>query len=195
MYYIYYLEKNNIPFYIGRTISPINRKRDHIKRFGPNIEMVIIDEVENNIDFWEIHYMWLFHSWGFILYNKSFKAFGPDKLSEETKQKISIGVKKNTIRNTKISEANKGRFVGRKVTWNAGMPKGTKYTEEQKQKMRKPRINKWRRPSSIDQSIIKEIRTLHSTGNYTKTQLHIQFELSQDTIRNIVDRKGIYEIV
>jgi hypothetical protein len=192
MYYIYYLEKNNIPFYIGRTISPINRKRDHIKRFGPNIDMVIIDKVDDNIDFWEIHYMWLFHSWGFVLSNKSFKAFGPDSLSEETKQKISIGVKKNTTRNAKISEANKGRFIGREVTWNVGMPKGHKYTEEQKQKMRKPRVSKWERPSSIDPSIINEIQSLYNTGQYTKTQLHIQYKLSQDTIRNIVDKRGIY---
>lgn len=193
MYYIYYLEKNNIPFYIGRTISPINRKRDHIKRFGPNIEMIIIDEVENNIDFWEIYYMWLFHSWGFILSNKSFKAFGPDKLNEITKQKISIGVKKNTTRNTKISKANTGRFVGRDAPWATGMPKGYKYTEEQIQKMKKPRINKWRRSSSIDSNTIKEIQLLYSTGQYTKTQLHKQFKLSQDTIRNIVDKRGIYD--
>ena len=192
MYYIYYLKKDNVPFYIGRTISPTSRKRDHIKRFGPNIEMIIIDEVDNNIDFWEIHYMWLFHSWGYKLSNKSFKAFGPDKLSDETKNKISIGVKQNTTRNAKISQAIKGKYIGREVTWNVGMPKGTKYTEEQKQKMRKSRINKWRRPSSISQNVIEEIRTLYNTGNYTKTQLHLQFKLSQDTIRNIVDRRGIY---
>jgi hypothetical protein len=192
MYYIYYLEQNNIPFYIGRTISPTSRKRDHIKRFGPTTNMIIIDEVEED-DFWEIYYMWLFKSWGFDLSNKSFKAFGPDKVSEETKSKISIGVKQNLTRNNKISKANKGKYIGRKAPWASGIPKGAKYTEEQKQKMRKPRINKWRRPSSVDPSIIFEIQTLYNNKQYNKTQLHIKYKLSQDTIRNIVDKKGIYE--
>ena len=96
-------------------------------------------------------------------------------LMESTKQKISKALK------------------GRKITWKSKGPKDYKYTEEQKQKMRKPRINKWRRLSSINQDTIENIRELYNTGNYTKTQLHLQFKLSQDTIRNIVDRRGIYE--
>jgi hypothetical protein len=44
----------------------------------------------------------------------------------------------------------------------------------------------------VDSSIINEIQSLYNTGQYTKTQLHIQYKLSQDTVRNIVDKRGIY---
>jgi len=192
MYYIYYLEKDKVPFYIGRTISPTSRKRDHIKKFGPNIEMVIIDEVNDNIDFWEIHYMWLFHSWGYKLLNKSFKAFGPDKVSDDVRKKISIGVKQNTTRNTKISEANKGRFIGREVTWKVGMPKGYKYTEEQIQKMSKPRANKWERGKLVPPHIVEEIRLKYKEG-HKRSSLGREYNVSWGTIKNITDCINSYK--
>jgi len=192
MYYIYYLEKDNVPFYIGRTISPTSRKRDHIKRFGPNIEMIIIDEVDSNVDFWEIHYMWLFHSWGYKLSNKSFKAFGPDKVSDETKNKISIGVKQNTTRNAKISQAIKGKYIGREAPWATGRPKGIKYTEEQKQKMKKPRINKWEREKLVSFNIVEEIRTKFQSGT-KRSDLSREYNVSWGTIKNITDYINSYK--
>ena len=169
---------NNV--YIGKTKNPTQRKNDHCKTYGKNIIYTIIDQVDSySKDDWTLlESFWLeqFKQWGFFIVNKNKKGGGgSEQWSEESKIKQSL------------------KYKGRKVPWATGMPKGTKYTEEQKQKMRKPRINKWKRPSSINHNIIEEIRTLYNTGNYTKTQLHIQFELSQDTIRNIVDRRGIYE--
>lgn len=185
MTYIYLITNcfnnpNNV--YIGKTKNPISRKNSHYKTYGKNIIYTIIDQVNtySKNDWTPLESFWLeqFRQWGFKIVNLNKKGGGgSEQWSEESKNKQSL------------------KYKGREVPWATGIPKGTKYTEEQKQKMRKSRINKWRRPSSIDQNIIKEIRILYSTGNYTKTQLHIQFELSQDTIRNIVDRRGIYEIV
>ena len=142
---IYILERNGIPFYVGKANDVVRRKHKHHQTYGNDITLTIIDKVED-WKYWEEYWIEQFKTWGFTLLNQNKGGGGPEQ-----------------------------------------------YTEEQKQKMRKPRVNKWKRPSSIDQNVIEDIRTLYSTGNYTKTQLHHQFKLSQDTIRNIVDRRGIYE--
>jgi hypothetical protein len=169
---------NNV--YIGKTKNISSRKNSHCKTYGKNILFTIIDQVDsyNKNDWAPLEKYWLeqFRQWGFNIVNPNKKGGGgSDKWPEESKIKQSL------------------KYVGREVPWATGRPKGTKYTEEQKQKMRKSRINKWRRSSSISQNIIEEIRTLYNTNNYTKTQLHTQFKLSQDTIRNIVDKRGIYD--
>ncbi len=185
MTYIYLITNcfnnpNNV--YIGKTKNIISRKNSHCKTYGKDIVYTIIDQVNSyhKNDWTPLEKFWLeqFRQWGFNIMNPNKKGGGgSDSWSEESKTKQSL------------------KYKGREVPWAKGISKGYKYTEEQKQKMRKPRVNKWRRPSLIDQSIIKDVRTLYSTGNYTKTQLHLQFKLSQDTIRNIVDRRGIYEII
>lgn len=97
------------------------------------------------------------------------------RLTEETKQKISESLK------------------GRPVTWETHGSKGYKYTEEQKQKMRKPRTNKWEREKLASESIVKEIREKFSTGNYSKSDLSRKYNLSWGTIKNIVDSINSYK--
>jgi hypothetical protein len=183
MTYIYLITNcfnnpNNV--YIGKTKNPTSRKNSHCKIYGKNIIFTIIDQINSyhKNDWTPLEKFWLeqFKQWGFNIINPNKKGGGgSDNWPEESKIKQSL------------------RYIGRNAPWATGMPKGYKYTEEQKQKMRKPRINKWKRPSSIDPNIIEKIQNLYKTGNYTKTQLHIQFKLSQDTIRNIVDKRGIYQ--
>lgn len=117
---IYILEKNNIPFYIGKTKNPIRRKHLHKRTYGLDIELIIIDEVED-WKFWEKHYISLFKSWGFQLENKNNGGGGPEKYSEESKQKM----RKPHIKGTgdKISKTLKERNHSKY------------YTKEVKQKM------------------------------------------------------------
>jgi group I intron endonuclease len=97
------------------------------------------------------------------------------RLTEETKQKISESLK------------------GRPVTWETHGSKGYKYTEEQKQKMKKPRVNKWEREKLVPKTTVKEIREKYSTGNYSKSDLSREYNVSWGTIKNIVDSINSYK--
>jgi group I intron endonuclease len=89
----------------------------------------------------------------------------------------------------KISEALKGR----KNTWFNPNSKGHKYTEEQKQKMRKPRVNKWEREKLISPNTVEEIRIKYNTGNYTRSNLSREYGASWGTIKNITDKINSYK--
>jgi group I intron endonuclease len=111
--------------------------------------------------------------------------------SEETKIKIGKGnLGKVLSEETKnnISKALKGR----KVTWNTPGPKGYKYTEEQKQKMRKPKINKWTRETLLTPTQVTEIRTKHSQGQRI-CDLNKEYNVSWGTIKNVVEKLGGYK--
>jgi hypothetical protein len=88
----------------------------------------------------------------------------------------------------KISEALKGR----KVTWNSKGPKGYKYTEEQKQKMKKPRINKWEREKLVSSNIVEEIRIKFQSGT-KRSDLSREYNVSWGTIKNITDYINSYK--
>ena len=116
---IYVLFKNNIPFYIGKTKNPKYRINDHKRKFGKNIEFVLIDQVSlYEWKFWEKYYISLFKTWGFKLENLNNGGGGPNVYLEETKLKMSSNRKgKGTGKNPKISEAKKG--IPRNITWGA----------------------------------------------------------------------------
>jgi len=101
---IYYLHKgNNIPFYIGKTISERNRKYNHKNKFGKNTILEIIDEVPTEEwKYWEEFYILLFKSWGFNLKNKNNGGGG------------SVGGYKNPL----TSKAHKGRISPNKGKGN-----------------------------------------------------------------------------
>ncbi len=79
--YIYSLEVEGIPFYIGKTNNLTRRQKEHIsgkKRAGwgkytlfpKEFAIAIIDEIPiSEWEFWERHYISLFKSWGFRLLN------------------------------------------------------------------------------------------------------------------------------
>lgn len=100
---IYILEKNNIPFYVGKTKGSW-RENKHKKTFGKDITFFEIDYVEDKEwIFWEKYYISLFKSWGFTLENKNNGGGGPSKYTEEQKQKMRKPHKEGTGK--KISEA------------------------------------------------------------------------------------------
>lgn len=77
---IYILEKNDIPFYIGKSINSFHRFYKHKKTYGINISLYILDIIpDNEWKFWEKYYISLYKSWGFKLENKNEGGGGPDK--------------------------------------------------------------------------------------------------------------------
>jgi hypothetical protein len=89
--FIYYLEKNNIPFYIGKTKNPKSREADWKREFGEDIIFNLIDECDNIKEiwkFWENHWIQQFKQWGFQLINQNEGGGGLNKHSDETIEKI-----------------------------------------------------------------------------------------------------------
>jgi hypothetical protein len=119
---IYILEKNNIPFYIGKAKDIIRRKCVHKKTYGLDIQLYVIDEVED-WKFWECYWIEQFKCWGFKLENKNNGGGGPSIYTEEQKQKMRKPRKEGT--GEKISKTIKERNHSQY------------YTEEVKQKISK----------------------------------------------------------
>jgi hypothetical protein len=92
---IYYLHRgNNIPFYIGKTISEQDRKYHHRNKLGKDVILEVIDEVPTEEwRYWEEFYILLFKQWGFKLENKNNGGCG------------NIGGYENYL----VSQAHKGR--------------------------------------------------------------------------------------
>jgi hypothetical protein len=70
---------------------------------------------------------------------------------------------------------------------------GKFHKDESKQKMRKPRVNKWEREKLVSESMVKEIKKKYSTGNYSKSDLSREYNVSWGTIKNIVDSINSYK--
>jgi hypothetical protein len=108
---IYVLEKNNIPFYIGKTVNFTVRKHYHKKKFGNDINWFFIDSIpDNEWKFWEKYYISLFKSWGFKLENKNNGGGGSTRYTKEQCYKISkikSGMKYNMTEETKQSKSDK----------------------------------------------------------------------------------------
>lgn len=116
--YIYFLSdpRNGLVKYIGKTVhDPYKRYKDHIsdkknnkksswikslKNNGLLPAMDVLDEVPiEEINFWEMHYISLFKSWGFDLKNHTIGGDGiiGYKHTEESKKKISNSTKGRTL--------------------------------------------------------------------------------------------------
>ncbi len=160
-----------------RRLSMAGQRKlyNSLKKYGyENHVFEIIEECEENIlhereIYYINHYNCIAEGLNIRLGNRN------GRLTEETKQKISESLK------------------GRPVTWETHGSKGYKYTDEQKQKMRKPRVNKWEREKLVSESNVKEIREKYSTGNYSKSDLSREYNLSWGTIKNIVDSINSYK--
>lgn len=161
---IYVLEKEGIPFYVGKTLNPKTRFNSHKRKF--QCDIFIIDEVEDNEwKFWEKYYISLFKSWGFKLINKNNGGGGSTHVtfseernkkisnstrgkitSEETKQKISekaLGHKRNLGKHhsleirKKISTNNKNKIVSKETRDKKSISmKGKTHSDKTKEKMR-----------------------------------------------------------
>jgi hypothetical protein len=114
---IYILERDGVPFYVGKTLQKVkDRFYTHGKR-RINSEIIEIDYVEDNEwRFWESWYIELFKSWGFELENKNNGGGGrgPGWISSpERNAKIKSSMKNHSQYYTneikeKISKGNKG---------------------------------------------------------------------------------------
>lgn len=130
--FIYYLEKDNSPFYIGKTKNPKSREADWKREYGEDIKFYSIDEV--NIEEWkqwECYWIEQFKSWGFKLINQNKGGGGPNTHSDETIEKIrskKIGKKYNKSYKTRKDKGLKHIQSGIKI----GRPEGFKYSEELK---------------------------------------------------------------
>lgn len=99
MIYIYFLSKDNIPFYIGKSNNPVRRKHKHYITYGVDIKLEIIDSCDNNKQtwkFWESYWIEQFKCWGFTLLNKNKGGGGPTNYNEESKQKMRKSRKEGT---------------------------------------------------------------------------------------------------
>jgi hypothetical protein len=118
---IYILERNKVPFYVGKTLQEI-KERFHthgIKK--ENSEIIEIDCVDDEEwRFWESWYIELFKSWGFELENKNSGGGGrgpgwislPErgiKISKTLKEKNHSQYYTNEVRQ-KMSTPQKGRL-------------------------------------------------------------------------------------
>ena len=111
---IYILERNNIPFYVGKTLQEVKDRHYTHGDKKVDSEIVEIDCVEDDEwRFWESWYIGLFKSWGFVLENKNEGGGGrgPGWISsDERNEKIKQNRKgKGLGPNPKISEGNKGK--------------------------------------------------------------------------------------
>ena len=99
MTYIYIIEKDNIPFYVGKTRNFVRRKHKHYNTYGNNIKLTIIDECDDNKIIWKpLESFWInyFKFLGFDIQNKNQGGGGPSIYSEEQKQKMRKPRKEGT---------------------------------------------------------------------------------------------------
>lgn len=123
---------NNLKKRYRKHIYESRLKRNHrecwiysltVQKLYPIIE--IIDEVSQDWEFWEEHYIWLYRSWGFDLVNMSFGGESP-KLTYESRKKISEKQKGKIISEEskrKMSLSHRGI-----KSWNKGLTKNTNDT-------------------------------------------------------------------
>ena len=156
---IYILERNGIPFYVGKTKGKWRKtihKRNHIDVVYNEIDVVEDEQWK----FWEQYWICQFKTWGFKLENKNDGGGGPEQYTEEQKQKMRKPHKEGT--GAKISRSLTGRKYGPqseetkqkvklartgkpqpniskaklgKPTNKKGKPDGPKHTDESKKKI------------------------------------------------------------
>lgn len=102
---IYILERNGVPFYVGKANDVIRRKHKHHQTYGIDIVLTIIDVVED-WKYWEEYWIEQFKVWGFNLLNQNKGGGGPEQYTEEQKQKMRKPRKAGT--GEKISKKLKG---------------------------------------------------------------------------------------
>jgi hypothetical protein len=158
---IYVLEKNGVPFYVGKAKDSIRRKHAHKRTFGLDIQSYIIDEVED-WKFWESFWIEQFKYWGFKLENKNNGGGGPSSYTEEQKLKM----RKPRIKGTgdKISKTLKNRNhsqyytqeVRDKISKGNKIPKPFSNTHKQNIGIAKRKQAKIVLQCDLDGNIIKE---------------------------------------
>jgi hypothetical protein len=177
--FIYLVENcygNPNTVYIGKTKN--SRKKDHKRKYGSDIIYTIIDQVDslNQYDWEPLETFWInyFKFLGFKLMNIRQKGGnGVEFCSNKHKNKISKALK------------------GRKNTWHNNK-KGHKRTEEQKQKLRKPRPP-FTKSKKLNNKQINEVITKFKL-DHTRSDLYREYNVSWGTINNIIKSGENYKI-
>lgn len=140
--FIYSLERNNIPFYVGKTKNPKSRKADWLREYKDSISFNIIDEVnKENWKFWECYWIEQLKGWGFDLINKNKGGGGLEKHSDEVIELIrkqKIGKKQNRTKVRKDKGTKRIKKPGIKI----GSPKGWKMSEKVRKTKNQKQIGK-----------------------------------------------------
>lgn len=111
--YIYFIHKgDNIPCYIGKTVNPQDRLKNHKAKNKQYLYLEILDEVpSSDWKFWEEWYIELFISWGFILENKTVKGRGPGHRPCTWGDKISKSILLKNISGPIFQFNKEGKFI------------------------------------------------------------------------------------
>lgn len=154
--YIYELSKNGIPFYIGKTISPVVRKHYHKLTYGNDINFVIIDQIDGDKTKWkplEMYWINQYQQWGFILENKN-EGGGGRKIiytREEIKQR----------RNEQTKQWHKDHPEVSKKYSDENKEKLKEYREQNKEKMLQ-QTKEWRKNNfELHKQMIKGYQEKH----------------------------------
>ena len=172
---IYILERNGIPFYVGKAKDAIRRKHAHRKTYGLDIQSYIIDEVED-WKYWESYWIQQFKQWGFKLENKNNGGGGPSSYTEEQKQKMRKPRPGSGVKISKtLKERNHSKYyteeVKNKISKNnKGKPKPfseehTKNMGIAKRKQAKPVLQ-----CDLEGNIIKEWESKGQAALWIKEQ-------------------------
>jgi hypothetical protein len=183
---IYLLERNRVPFYVGKTLQ---KTKDRFYTHGErkiNSEIIEIDIVENNEwRFWESWYIELFKSWGFELENKNNGGGGrgPGWISSpERNAKIKSSMKNHSQYYT--------NEIKEKISKNTkGIPKP--FTEEHRHNMEVAK-RKQAKPVlmfDLDDNLIKEWESKGQAAEWIKETKKRQGNLTSQIKDAILGRQ------
>jgi len=136
---IYVLEKNNIPFYIGKSKNTSSRIGQHKNKKQPTSYFIIDTVNDNEWVFWEGYYISLFKNWGYVLENKNNGGGGRQIMNDKEKQyrsNLYVG-RVSPMKGKKQSEYNKQRMRETHLGVNFHTPEGlSKISKIQKERDR-----------------------------------------------------------
>lgn len=177
-YFIYTLDYNGYPFYVGKSNNIKNRFRKHkseaklcrtykekfinkILMNNEDIEISILDEVDfDKVDFWEKYWISQFKQWNIKLYNLTDGGEGGDNWSGK-----SHSIKtKSKLRDILLEKFENGFRFKKSI----GIENGR---------------------SKLTENDVLEIRRLRLEKNISYMKLGLQFGVSRQTITDICKRK------
>lgn len=196
MTYIYILERNNIPFYVGKTKNTTRRKHKHYVTYGTNINLSIIDTCNDGREFWKpLEEFWIryIEFLGFSLLNKNYGGGGPTYYSEESKLKMRKPRAEGT--GSKISktllERNHSKYyteeIKRKMGINMKGTHGGPFTDSHISQLKEGSRKNSKRLFQYDLNgkFIKEWKSKGEAFDWIKT--YDQKALNQNVISQIKD--------
>jgi len=144
---VYLITSNGVPKYIGLSRKARRRLHSHrcnIKDFQLQQEILMTCESKEEGLFWEAHYISLYSSWGFDLWNKSLydntmygknNHFYGKKHTPETRAKMS---KDTSITNIKRYKSSLARAVQSKASFKGWETRRANQMKGGKQLLRTP---------------------------------------------------------